>query len=68
MYYAGEGTDTDKPEAYKWFYIAGELGNDDARDNSLVVKKSLASVRNKTSQEAGPFSGLKNSKTETSIL
>lgn len=32
MYYSGEGAEVRKSEAYKWFYSAGELGNEDARE------------------------------------
>ena len=41
MYYTGEGTKQSKTEAYKWFYIAGELGNDDARDNRALAAKNM---------------------------
>ena len=41
MYYAGEGIEESKAEAYKWFYIAGELGNQDALDNKELAARGM---------------------------
>jgi TPR repeat protein len=41
MYYTGEGIRENKTEAYKWFYIASELGNDDAKDNKELAAKGM---------------------------
>ena len=41
MYFAGEGIRKNSAEAYKWFYIAGELGNEDARSNLTLAEKRL---------------------------
>ena len=41
MYYAGEGIEASKIEAYKWFFISGELGNDDGRENRQFAGKTM---------------------------
>ena len=41
MYYTGEGIEASKLQAYKWFLIAGELGNEDAKDNQELAADSL---------------------------
>ena len=43
MYYAGEGTRKNKAEAFKWFFIAAELGNDDAGDNRDLAAEDMRS-------------------------
>ena len=42
MYFAGEGVEEDKIEAYKWFFISGELGNDDGMENSQYAGESMS--------------------------
>jgi len=41
MYFAGEGIEEKQIEAYKWFFISGELGNDNGRDNSQLASESM---------------------------
>ena len=41
MYFAGEGVDENKIEAYKWFFISAELGSDDGKENSRFAGKSM---------------------------
>lgn len=43
MYYAGEGVEEDEIEAYKWFFISGELGNANGGENRQIVGKSMRS-------------------------
>ena len=43
MYYTGEGARLDRVQAYKWFYIAENLGSDDGKQNRIISTKSMRS-------------------------
>ena len=41
MYYTGEGARLDRVQAYKWFYIAENLGSDYGKQNRIISAKNM---------------------------